>query len=1159
MNKSIKTVILILSVISAWNLMASGTPSMIESKLGPKGEIPYFLVAGPLPAPQEGFGTLVLDQDLEQFAQNPVIGQSMDTPLIASGSTQWALQSIDANGYLDFHPPFTWLRPGSDPEKIWHAHSAFASINLVSKREQDVTLLFGTASQAQVFLNGQEVWQGQALRGAVADEDSLVLSLKQGNNQLIFKVYQSHQNYGLSFFGGSPWQWGIYARLEALPGKTLAGITPLVQGELSENNYNLVSTPFFKWDEAGGLLQKLQISINSIGAIETASLTLGNEFVLELDQLSRGMNYLELWVLSLEKGGKLKTSLSFNGKVIKNQFKLRPQRRWELFYMPFSHQDIGYTHTQPVTAEIQSKNLEDVLDYMNEDPDFKWTVETLWQVEQLFKRQGATRRDEFFKRVSEGRISLSPGWTNSFTGQLSEEEAIRSLEPAILLAAEEGIQYPAFLYNDTPGVSWLWPGLLEELGIKFIFTGINEVYNDYTLQRNLPKLFRWRGGDGGEVLTYLTETYNEGLAHGLEKDSDAMSMLIAGQLARLEDRAWPFSHVGLSVSYLDNGSVPKKQLANIRAWNKEYAWPKFIVATTGDYVQKLESENLDKLPVIQGDWTSAWETRSQGEPARMILQREAQALAPVAEKLSVINWLDGRLDQPDEEAVQDIYNSLLDFSGHGSGLEAGYGNREDNALASSYRGQYASQAWHKSRGLTEREMYRLIVETFSFAGQGVLVFNPSSVRRSEAIQVSFGRMPGKPLHVVDARTGEILPSAWKDNETLVFVAKELVGLGYTKFLLRSGYAAPSSSTDELVWDRASKQIENAYFSLNYAGSNSNSLIQSLYSKTLKRQIIQETNGQHPLSIVSRKPFLGESFTPLTFEDAETEVIDLRPVGIILKIEAPGELAEGLEVGIWAGLSVLDVQATINLEALESPESLEEIGLSLPRVNALTNIRAELAGGWINPAEDLLPGVTPEALSVRQGILLKQKKYSVAVTTRDARVLLLEADPSGKILPVLNLVNNFPKHWNRNEENKGSLTFRLHLEAMQRRAGPMDVGALVSASAEPLIVRDTWLGDNHPEVSSFTLDGDGLLILSMKRSRDGKALVVRIKNADDSGQNKGHFRSAYFDSQTKIYTSNLLEKRGDLLIHSTKGYEISLQPRQILTIRAENLVFLGLGK
>lgn len=1152
MKRPLNLTLLVYLSIFSQIISAKDQPQINLSDLGAAGEISQYMVLGPIPAPQVSFGYLVFADELEDFAVNPSLGNQVETPLIAGGKSVWSLQSIDGSGFLDLHQTLSSMPPGTDPERVWHGRSAFVSVVLVSESAQELKLLFGTASESQVFLNGQEIYRGTQIRGATPDENSIPLALKAGENQLVFKIFQSHHNYGLSFFGGTPWQWGLYARLVDAQDNPAPGIKTKVPGEAPKSTFDLVSTPFYKESLDGSLIQKFQLRVtNSAGSAE-AHLSLPKTSSKALGLLPLGQSVHDLWLPARENGGKLKAQLNWADQTLKKQIKLQAQRRWELYFIPFSHQDIGYTHTQPVTAEIQSKNLEDVLDYMKEDPDFRWTVETLWQAEQLFQRQGHSRRAELIQRVQEGRISLSPVWTNSFTGQLSEDEAIRSLEPAIRMMREDQVDFPAFMYNDTPGISWLWPGLLEQIGVKYMFAGINEVYNDYSLQRNLPKLFRWRGGDGGEVVTLISETYNEGLAHGLEKGPLAMETLMAEQLQRLVDRDWEFDHVALIASYLDNGGVPRTQIANINVWNAEYAWPRFIVATSGDYVKKLEAEDLSKLPVLHGDWTSPWETRSQGEPERMLLQREAQRLAPAAEKQNVVNWLAGRMEQADTMAVKNVYLSLFDYSGHGSGLEAGYANREDNILASSYRDQYVQKAWHGSHALAEREIYRLIHNTFSFSGQGVLVFNPSSFRRSEVVKVSFGRMPTKPLHVIDPRSNQVLPSVWEDDQTLVFLAKDMTSLGHTKYLVKAGAAPERYGSPNLIWDSSKRIIENQYLRIEYQ-EHSSRFIKSLYAKDLKQELLDEEGNIPSLSFVQRRPLTDGNFEQLQFVNGALKIVDLRPVGLLLKWESPDQVAQAFQISLWADSPILDIVASINLEALEAPETLEEIGLTLPSVQNSEHILAEVAGGWLNPARSILPGVDEGAISLRHGLLLKQKKHSIAITSKDARVVLSETQSRKNYLPVMNLVNNFPIHWNRNEVNQGSLDFRFQLQALKKGTTPADLSDFVAAAADPLFVRDSWMNAEDPEVSSFLLEGLGLSIQSMKPSWDGEALIIRIKNSAIEGQATGTLTSQQFGHETRSYRSNIKEQRVSQLLMLDGAVEVNLNASEILSIRIEGFI------
>ena len=115
-----------------------------------------------------------------------------------------------------------------------------------------------------------------------------------------------------------------------------------------------------------------------------------------------------------------------------------------------------------------------------------------------------------------------------------------------------------------------------------------------------------------------------------------------------------------------------------------------------------------------------------------------------------------------------------------------------------------------------------------------------------------------------------------------------------------------------------------------------------------------------------------------------------------------------------------------------------------------------------------------------------------------------------------------------------------------------------ATAEPLLIRDTWLSQDTPEKSALSVRGSGLSIQSMKRSRDGQALIMRIKNSGISGHARGVVSSNYFGPQTTIYTSDIMERKGELLKCTDGGFKLELSPRQIISLRVENLITPGKG-
>ena len=61
-------------------------------------------------------------------------------------------------------------------------------------------------------------------------------------------------------------------------------------------------------------------------------------------------------------------------------------------------------------------------------------------------------------------------------------------------------------------------------------------------------------------------------------------------------------------AYVDNAAIPAHgEAPAIEAWNKEFEFPKLIVATDADYFNYVEKHFADRLPVYRGDCGAYWE------------------------------------------------------------------------------------------------------------------------------------------------------------------------------------------------------------------------------------------------------------------------------------------------------------------------------------------------------------------------------------------------------------------------------------------------------------------------------------------------------------------------------------------------------------------------
>ena len=73
---------------------------------------------------------------------------------------------------------------------------AYAMTHIYSPKEQTVLLFIGTDDGGKVLLNDKEVFRKLVIRGAGADQDTVVLHLSQGWNKLVMKIENNYGGFG---------------------------------------------------------------------------------------------------------------------------------------------------------------------------------------------------------------------------------------------------------------------------------------------------------------------------------------------------------------------------------------------------------------------------------------------------------------------------------------------------------------------------------------------------------------------------------------------------------------------------------------------------------------------------------------------------------------------------------------------------------------------------------------------------------------------------------------------------------------------------------------------------------------------------------------------------------------------------------------------------
>jgi uncharacterized protein len=112
----------------------------------------------------------------------------------ADGKVAWEKVSIKESGYLNLVKLF-YNHPEDHPEDLGALGYAFTQVKSPDNRSAKITI--GSNDGAKLWVNGKVVYNEHVARGAVADQVFVDVQLKKGTNDILAKVENLGNNWGL--------------------------------------------------------------------------------------------------------------------------------------------------------------------------------------------------------------------------------------------------------------------------------------------------------------------------------------------------------------------------------------------------------------------------------------------------------------------------------------------------------------------------------------------------------------------------------------------------------------------------------------------------------------------------------------------------------------------------------------------------------------------------------------------------------------------------------------------------------------------------------------------------------------------------------------------------------------------------------------------------
>lgn len=827
--------------------------------------------------------------------------------------------------------------------------------------------------------------------------------------------------------------------------------------------------------------------------------------------------------------------------VASRNFTREPVRQLDIYLLPHSHVDIGYTALQADVEKKQNENIEIALRLIRETRDyplatFKWNVEVLWPVENYLRAATPEKRAEFIAAVKAGHVGLDAMHGNTLTGLCRPEELLRLMTYATRLSAECGVPIESAMISDVPGYTWSTVSALAHAGVKYFSFAPNyfdRMGGTMVTWQNRP--FWWAGPDGTNRVLCWCPSRGYALGH-LIGDGEALARFLPDYLVELETNSYPYevTHLRWNV-HGDNGSPDEKVADVVRDWNRRYASPRLNLATTAEAFREFEKRYGADLPVFRGDYTPYWEDGAASSALETAMNRASAERLVQAETL----WALRNPGAFPADRFYQAWRNVLLYSEHTWGAHNSISQPDLPFVRDQWKVKqtFALDADRQSRALLGEALGHR-------TGSGALeVFNTCSWPRTDLVTVSR-ELSTAGDRVVDEK-GKAVPSQRLASGELVFLAKEVPAFSSRVYRVEAG-AVPARGA--VYASRAT--LTHPDFTLRL--DERTGAIASFQSRAAKADLVDATaatalndffylpgsnvkdarrNGPPRIAVKERGPLVA---------------------ALLVESDAPGCKRLVREVRVVDGLDRVELINTVDKQPVRKKEGLHfGFGFNVPG----GTVRMDVGWAVVRPELDQMPAACKNWFSVQRWVDIANNRYGVTWAPVDAplvqvggltanlvgsqtdhRVWIQHLEPSQTIYSWV--MNN---HWHTNyrADQEGPTVFRYFLRP-HRGYSALEAARFGLACSQPLMVAQASGRTARP---LFELSSDAVLVSAFKPSDDGRAWIVRLFGA--SGE-KQQVRLSWLEAKPKeVWLSNTSEQP---LLEA--GRSVEVPPWGIVTLRAE---------
>jgi len=610
-------------------------------------------------------------------------------------------------------------------------------------------------------------------------------------------------------------------------------------------------TIFF--DELNGALrQRVELSIKTFGDAPVnagAAISAGNDEVvtpIALDPSSDGPYICWAPVVYPGAAAEADVKIIIDGTAAASgKMTIGTHRPWTIYVLTDDCADYTWGYTTEITERNSRTLLNSHLEWIERTSHLPSEIQNRYNINQsqevdwFADAMPPAKTERLFKAIRDGHMQLSPAYNSSNTAMMLTEQLIRTLYYGRRLEKERGLDISVAQEMESPTCTWGLASMLASSGVKLLIRNWLEYYSPYCRDRDNCGVYEWQGPDG-KTVTVLSPTdvclkyaYKGARAFITETYDKAVAELHDWWIPTYEANPdYPFDALPMLGAYWDlhpsaAGEVGTLVNAIHRYHDEPWAYPKIINATWNQYYEHIQnwlSARGKKLPVLRGDYGSAWEEWPAGvahilADMRNNINRYLAAEAFSSMALTKDGALRGRIDDQlrgmlknMEQIAEHPWNGSADWEKELSNSRRAVHNRE----MAEYTDRMVSEAsdiLFTGGESTDGVSYVAVVNSLSWDVDRI---------------VKIARGAGAAVY--DDETGREA-SAYYDNGTLVFRADNIPASGYRIFRLHdrnAGVNAPVCCDDI-------NYIENDMFKI--VIDTDNGSIKSIYDKENRRELV----------------------------------------------------------------------------------------------------------------------------------------------------------------------------------------------------------------------------------------------------------------------------------------------------------------------------------